>query len=93
VTDEPHRIEHIAEHDYLVRVTEGEDDVEFRIRAAPAALARLGFQPGQEPQVVAATAAFLTRRQLAADLPDVVDLDDVLAAYDDYLEELAARLE
>jgi hypothetical protein len=92
MSDEPLPIEHIGGHDYLVRLTEGEDEVEFRIRAAPATLARLGFQPGKEAQVVAATAAFLTRHQLAADLPEVVEIDDVLAVYDDYAEELASRL-
>jgi hypothetical protein len=92
VSDDPLPIVHIGEHDYLVRLTEGEDEVEFRIRAAPATVARLGFQPDQEPQVVAATAAFLTRHQLAADLPDLVELDDVLAVYDDYAEELTSRL-
>jgi hypothetical protein len=43
-------------------------------------------------RVVTATAALLTERQLAADLPPVVDLDDVVAAYDDYLGELGDRL-
>jgi hypothetical protein len=42
-------------------------------------------------QVVTATAALLTERQLTADLPPVVDLDDV-AADDDYLGELGNRL-
>lgn len=92
MSDTPFQVERAGGHDYLVRLIEAEDQVEFLIRAAPSALARLGFQPVQEPQVVAAAAAFLIRRQLAADLPDVVDLDDVVAVYDDYLDELAQGL-
>lgn len=82
------QIEQTGEHEYLVRLTEAEDQVQFLIRAEPPVLARLGFQPAQEAQVVTATAALLIRRQLAADLPEVVDLDDVAAGYEDYLDEL-----
>lgn len=86
------QIEQTGEHEYLVRLTEAEDQVQFLIRAAPPVLAKLGFQPHQEAQVVTATAAFLIRRQLAADLPEVVDLDDVAAVYDDYLDQLTKGL-
>lgn len=88
----PLQIEQSGEHEYLVRVTEAENEVQFLIRAAPSVLAQLGFQAAQEAQVVTATAAFLLRRQLAEDLPDVVELDDVAARYDDYLDELTKGL-
>ena len=85
-------VESDGEHDYLVQVRENEETVEFRIRATPGVLGQLGVSDGQELQVVTVTAALLTERQLAADLPAVVDLDDVVAAYDDYLGELSTRL-
>jgi hypothetical protein len=86
------QVEPAGGHDYLVQVRENEETIEFRIRATPAVLSQLGVSHGQEMRVVAATAALLTERQLAADLPPVVDLDDVVAAYDDYLGELGGRL-
>ncbi|WP_354637274.1 hypothetical protein [Kitasatospora camelliae] len=37
------------------------------------------------------TAEFLAERQPVVDLPPMVDLDDVVACYDDYLERLEQR--
>jgi hypothetical protein len=38
------------------------------------------------------TAAYLIERQSADELPGRLDLDDVLAAYDGYVEDLRDRL-
>ena len=63
------QIEQVGEHNYLIRVAEGDDEVEFRIRATPTALEGLGLRAAQEPQVAAEAAAFVTRHQLAVTSP------------------------
>ncbi|MFC3807714.1 hypothetical protein [Terrabacter sp. MAHUQ-38] len=86
------RVEPLGGHDYLVRVREGEERLEILIQASPDVVERLGLAGLAEARIVEATAAFLIERQLAADLPQALDLDDVAAAYDNYLSELERRL-
>jgi hypothetical protein len=69
-----------------------DDEVQFMIRRAPQVLTSPGYEPALDSQVVATTSAFLIRRQLAADLRDVVDPEDVVAVYEDYLDELSKGL-
>jgi hypothetical protein len=84
-------VQALGEHNYLLRVVEGEDAIEIRIYASPTIVGLL--PPGtDETHVVEATAAYLMHRQLAVDLPASLDLDDVAAAYDDYLTDLGSRL-
>ena len=63
------RVERAGEHDYLITVAEEERDVEFRLRVAPTAVARLGLRPDQEARTAAVTAAYLIARQPVIDLP------------------------
>jgi hypothetical protein len=86
------RIEQVDEHDYLITVADPDGDVEFRLRVTSAAMARLGLRPDQEPRAVRATAAYLIARQPVIDLPGELDLDDVIAAYEDFPDQLAAAL-
>ena len=83
------QIEFLGEHDYLVRIAIGGDVVTIRTYADPDVVSRIG---GDERRVVAATIAYLTARQRADDLPADLDLQDVAAAYDDYLDRLCADL-
>lgn len=85
-------IEPLGGHDYLVRVREGEEQVDILIQASPDIVQRPGFGGLAEARIVEATAEFLIERQFAADLPQALDLDDVAAAYDNYLSELELRL-
>ena len=39
-----------------------------------------------EESVVRRTAEFLTARQSVADFPDIVELEDVIATYGDFIE-------
>jgi hypothetical protein len=39
-----------------------------------------------EERVVRRTAEFLVARQGVADFPDIVELEDVIATYDDFIE-------
>lgn len=85
-------VEPLGGHDYLVRVREGEERVDILIQASPDVVQRPAFGGLAEARIVEATAEFLIDRQFAADLPQALDLDDVAAAYDNYLSELELRL-
>ncbi len=90
MADQPH-IESLGEHNYLVRVPEGEEIIEIRMHASPGVIGRLPADT-DEHRLVEATATYLIERQRADDLPATLDLDDVAAAYDDYLTEIGSRL-
>lgn len=92
MTVAPSQIERIGEHEYLIALTEREDDVQFCIRVTSGVMSQLGLTVDDEARVVAETVTLLTERQLAADLPASLDLDDVQASYADYLQVLAERL-
>lgn len=84
-------IEPLGDHDYLVRFTQ-DDSIEIQMRATPAIVARIAGAHADETRVVAVTAAYLIERQRADELPGQLDLDDVAAAYDGYVEDLHDRL-
>jgi hypothetical protein len=84
----PPVIEALGDHDYLVRVAQDEDLVTIQIRANPDAVARIAGPDADETRVVAATVAYLTARQRPDDLPEQLDIDDVIAAYDDFVDQL-----
>ena len=89
MTGQPH-VQALGEHDYLIRVREGDDTIEIRVHASTDVLARLPDDT-DEKRLVEATAAYLIERQRADDLPPALDLDDVAAAYAGYLDDIAAR--
>ncbi len=86
--DQP-ALEALGDHDYLVRIQQGDDTVVLRMHADPAVVERIA---DEEPRVVEATAAYLIARQSADELPEQVDLDDVAAAYDGFVEDLQRQL-
>jgi hypothetical protein len=45
-----------------------------------------------ETRIIEATVAYLVQRQRADDLPANLDLDDVAAAYDDYVDDIQMQL-
>ena len=85
-------IESLGDHDYLVRFMQDDDGIEIQMRATPAIVARIAGADADEARVIAVTAAYLIERQSADELPGQLDLDDVLAAYDGYVEDLRDRL-
>lgn len=85
-------IEALGDHDYLVRVPLGEDVVTIRIRATPEVVAQIAGPDADETRVVTATVAYLTARQSPDDLSGQLDLDDVVAAYGGYIDDMRARL-
>jgi len=85
-------IDALGEHRFLVRARQGDDIVEIRIRTSPAVLAQLTVDEADEARLVEATVEYLVARQRADDLPEQLDVDDVLAAYDDFEDEVRRRL-
>ena len=61
--------------------------IEIRVHASPDVVARLAADETDENRIIEATAAYLIARQRADDLPPQLDLDDVAAAYDGYIDE------
>lgn len=89
---EQFQVESMGDHDYLVRARHSDGVVESRFRANPAVLDRLRVSEADERRVVRESVAYLAERQSVVDLPQMVDLEDVAAAYDDYIDELSRRL-
>lgn len=85
-------VEALGEHDYLVRAQYSAGTAESRFRATPDVLAQLGASEADEQRVIAESASFLLAHQPVIDLPAMVDLDDLAAAFDDYLPRLRASI-
>lgn len=82
----------LGDHDYLVRVGHGDGSAEIRVHASPTVVHRVAADGNDETRIIEATVAFLMRRQRADDLPSSLDLDDVAAAYDDYIDVIRRQL-
>ena len=82
-------IERQAEHQYVVQLRDDDEVTESWFTITPAILDRLRRGGEDEEHFVRRTAEFLVRRQGVADFPSIVDLEDVIATYDDYVEYLA----
>jgi hypothetical protein len=85
-------VEPLGDHEYLLRLSEYGRSSETRFRADPSVLDALGVEPESEREVVERTADFLIEHQDAWDLPPWVDLDDVVACYQNFPAELQRRL-
>jgi hypothetical protein len=82
-------IETQGEHQYVVRVRDDDEACETWFNITPAIVERLRIGRETEEQVVRRTADFLVARQGVADFPDIVELEDVIATYDDFIEFMA----
>jgi hypothetical protein len=81
-------IETHGEHQYVVRLRDDDEVTESWFTITPGLLERLRQGGEDEEHFVRHTAEFLLRRQGVADFPDIVDLEDVMATYSDYVEYL-----
>ncbi|WP_056296279.1 hypothetical protein [Modestobacter sp. Leaf380] len=81
---EDYDIEEQGDHEYVVRLVDQGETVETWFRLSPAALDRLGVSEDDEEDLVARTVDFLKKHQDVADFPDIVEIEDLLASYDDY---------
>jgi hypothetical protein len=77
-------IDRQGDHEYLVTLSGDGAVVESWVRVDPVTLHSLGFADTDEERVVRHTVAFLLQHQDVPDFPKVVELEDVVASYDDY---------
>lgn len=85
-------IEPLGSHNYLIKIWQDEDAVEIRVRATPDVVARIrDGSDASEERIVEDTITYLLERQRADELPPQLDLDDIAAAYDDYIDSLHGR--
>ena len=87
---EDYDIESQGDHQYVVRLQDQGETVETWFRLTPESLDKLGVDEDEEEDVVRRTVEFLSRHQDVADFPDIVEIDDVISSYDDYLEHMGA---
>jgi hypothetical protein len=76
-----------GENSYLVVQPSELEDVRTYVTVTPEVMDRLGAD--DEEDVVRRTVLFLRKHQEVADFPEVIDLEDVIASYEDYLEAMA----
>ena len=72
-----------GENEYVVVQRTEAEGVETWFRLTPEVLDRLGSD--DEEDVVRRTVLVLRKHQDVADFPEIVELEDVLASYEDYL--------
>jgi hypothetical protein len=88
MADDDIEIDAQGEDRFLVVQASELEDVRTWFTVTPEVLDRLGTDDGEN--VVRRTVLFLRRHQEVADFPEVVDLEDVIASYDDYLEAMTS---
>jgi hypothetical protein len=88
MADDDIEIDAQGEDRFLVVQASELEDVRTWFTVTPEVLDRLGTDDGED--VVRRTVLFLRRHQEVADFPEVVDLEDVIASYDDYLEAMTS---
>jgi hypothetical protein len=79
-------IETQGDHQYVVRLRDDDEACETWFNITPALLDQIRVGDEDEERVVRRTAEFLVARQGVADFPDIVELEDVIATYDDFIE-------
>lgn len=85
-------ITRVNDNEYRVRTEAEGQSVESLFRMNPDLQGRLGAPEADELAVVEATARFLSRHQSVIDFPPMIDLEDVLATYDDAPEQIQRLL-
>ncbi len=82
---DPFEIETQGESEFLVRLRGDDGQTESWFRLSPGLRDELGLDVDDE-ELVRRTVRFLLGHQDAADFPDIVEVEDVAAAYPDYLD-------
>ena len=82
---DPFQIEAQGESEYVVRLRGNGEEIESWFRLSPGLREELGLEVDDEG-LVRRTVRFLLGHQDAADFPDSVEIEDVVAAYPDYLD-------
>ncbi len=82
---DPFQIEAQGESEYVVRLRGDGEETESWFRLSPGLREELGLEVDDE-ELVRRTVRFLLEHQDAADFPDIVEIEDVVAGYPDYLD-------
>jgi hypothetical protein len=82
---DPFEIEPQGESEFVVRLRGDGADTESWFRLSPGLREELGLEVDDE-ELVRRTVHFLLGHQEAADFPDIVEIEDVVAGYPDYLD-------
>jgi hypothetical protein len=82
---DPFQIEAQGESEYVVRLRGNSGEIESWFRFSPGLREELGLEVDDE-ELVRRTVRFLLGHQDAADFPDIVEIEDVVAGYPDYLD-------
>jgi hypothetical protein len=91
MTDNQAQIEAVGGHHYAITVGEGEELVQITLYADPATVALIATDQLDERRLVEETLRYLVHRQRADDLPPALDLADVAAGYETWIEEMRAQ--
>ena len=87
---EPVTIESQGDHEYLIRLRGEGEVVESWFRVDPEALGRMHLGDVDEATLVRRTVDFLLQHQSVPDFPSVVELEDVIASYDNYVTAMSS---
>ncbi|SDM63217.1 hypothetical protein SAMN05660642_02942 [Geodermatophilus siccatus] len=82
---DPFQIEAQGESEYVVRLRGDGEETESWFRVSPGLREELGLKVDDE-ELVRRTVRFLLGHQDPADFPDIVEIEDVVAGYPDYLD-------
>jgi hypothetical protein len=82
---DPFEIETQGESEFLVRLRGDGRETESWFRLSPGLREELGLELDDE-ELVRRTVRFLLGHQEVADFPDIVEIEDVVAGYPDYLD-------
>ena len=75
-----------GDHQYVVQLRDDDEVTESWFTITPSLREQLCSDGEDEEHFVRRTAEFLVQHQDVADFPDIVDLEDVIATYDDYVD-------
>ncbi|WP_104182281.1 hypothetical protein [Arthrobacter sp. B0490] len=85
---ESFNIDQVNDHDYRMRTDIDGQTFESLFRLRPDLVEKLGLSDVDEKTVVEATAEFLSQHQTVREFPPLIDLEDILATYDQYPQQL-----
>jgi hypothetical protein len=81
---DPFEIEAQGDSEFVVRLRGNGEEAESWFRISPGLREQLGLEVDDE-ELVRRTIRFLLRHQDVADFPEIVEIEDVVASYPDYL--------
>ena len=92
MTNHQAQIEALGGHHYAITLREGADLVQISLHADPATVELIAIDQLDERRLVVETLHYLIRRQRADDLPPALDLADVAAGYDTWIDEMRRQV-